>query len=323
MNDGRPMNKIVIPLLLTFFLQPPVSAAEKVRIGFPDLAAQFIPLPLGQNKGFFEEEGLQGEFIRMVPTVGVAALASGEVDYYASIGVGITAAIRGVPVKVVAGYTTSAAIALIARPEFKSVQELNGKAIGISTFGSPLEVVAKLIFKHFGLDPDNMKFLALGPADARLAGMKQGLTAATLGSPPTDFLSQKMGFVVLARANELFSYPLSGLVASVKTIKARPDEIKRIIKVGIKANRYIRQNREGAIQVMMPWLKINNEVATATYESVWKAFNEDGSVPEDGLHRLIEEAKKATKASREIALVDVADLSILREAQKELAVKGK
>ena len=313
--------KIVVASLIAFLLHSPVCAAEKIRIGFPDLAAQFVPLPLAQKRGFFEEEGLQGEFIRMVPTVGVAALASGEIDYYTSIGVGVTAAIRGVPVKVVAGYTTSTALTLIARPEFKSVQELNGKTIGISSFGSPLEVIARLIFKHFALDPDNIKFLALGAADARLAGLKQGLTAATLASPPTDFLAKKMGFVVLARAHELFNYPLSGLVASVKKIKARPDEVKRIVKAGIKGNRYIRQNEDGAIRVMMEWLKINDEMAMATYESVSKAFSDDGSVPEDGIRLLIEEAKRTTKVSRDVSPVDVAEFSILGEAQKELGIK--
>jgi ABC-type nitrate/sulfonate/bicarbonate transport system substrate-binding protein len=313
--------KIFAALLIAFLLQSPVCAADKVRIGFPDLAAQFAPLPLAQKRGFFEEEGLQGEFIRMVPTVGVAALASGEIDYYTSIGVGVTAAIRGVPVKVVAGYTTSTAIALIARPEFKSVQELGGKTIGISSFGSPLEVIARLTFRHFNLDPDAIKFLALGPADARLAGLKQGLTAATLASPPTDFIAKKMGFVVLARAQDLFNYPLSGLVASARKIKERPDEVKRIIKAGIKGNRYIRQNEEGTIRIITEWLKINNEMAKATYESVLKAFTENGSVPEDGLRLLIEEAKKAAKVSREVSPADVADLSILGEAQKELGIK--
>src|ERR1700741_323099 len=103
------MNRILIALIATFFLCSSLDAAEKIRIGFPDLAAQFIPLPLAQKRAFFEEEGLQGEFIRMVPTVGVAALASGEIDYYASIGVGVPAGVRGVPVKVVAGYSTSTA----------------------------------------------------------------------------------------------------------------------------------------------------------------------------------------------------------------------
>jgi ABC-type nitrate/sulfonate/bicarbonate transport system substrate-binding protein len=98
--------------------------------------------------------------------------------------------------------------------------------------------------------------------------MKQGLTAATLGSPPLDFLGKKLGFVVLARAQDLFNFPAIGLVASVKKIKEAPDEIKRVIKAGIKANRYIHQNREGTIQVMIEWLKINKEIAGGrTYPS--------------------------------------------------------
>jgi len=64
-------------------------------------------------------------------------------------------------------------------------------------------------------------------------------------------------------------------------------------------------------------------MATATYDSVRKAFNEDGNLPEDGLRLLIEEAKKAGKVSREIVSSDVADLTILREAQQELGIKAK
>ena len=151
--------------------------------------------------------------------------------------------------------------------------------------------------------------------------MKQGLTAGTLGSPPLDYLGKKMGFVVLARAHELFSYPTSGVIASVKRIKEKPEEIKRVIKAGIKANRYIRQNREGTIQLMQEWSKTDKEMATAGYESVVKLFNDDGSVPEKGLLLVIEELKRLAKVEREITPSEVADLSILREAQRELGIK--
>ncbi len=313
------MKMIFVALLAVFLLHASVHAADKIRIGFPDLAAQFVPLPLGEKRGFFQEEGLQAEFIRIRPAIAPAALVSGEIDYDTVIGNGIGAAIRGLPVKIVASYVPATPIALIARPEFKSIQELRGKTIGLNTFGGTLESIARLICKHFGLDPDKeVKFLPTGTVDSRFAAMKQGLTAATLGSPPLDFLGKKLGFVVLARAHELFSYPASGLVTTVKKIKERPDEIKRVIKAGIKANRYIHQNREGTIQVMMEWLKIDKELATATYESVLKAFNEDGSLPENGLRLAVEEAKRVGKVDREVSLSEVADLSILREAQREL-----
>jgi ABC-type nitrate/sulfonate/bicarbonate transport system substrate-binding protein len=318
------MKKVSLSLLIILILQTSVNAADKIRIGFPDLAAPFLSLPLGQKMGFLQEEGLQAEFIRINPTIALAALASGEIDYYTVIGPAVAAAIRGLPVKVVACYMPSAPIALIARPEFKSVPELRGKTIGLNILGGALEVTARLIFKHFGLDPDKeIKFLANGPLESRFAAVSKGLTAATLGSPPTDFLGKKMGFVVLARAHELFSYPVSGIVASVKKIKEKPDEMKRVIKAGIKANSYIRQNREGTIRVMVEWLKVDKEMATATYESVVKVFSEDGSLPENGIRLLIEEAKKQAKVEREVSPAEVADLSILAQAQKELGLKGR
>lgn len=316
------MKTIFVVLLTIVFLQNSAQAEDRIRIGFSELIASYSSLPVAQKRGFLQEEGLQAEFIRMTATVGLATLISGEIDYYTSIGPGVAAAIRGVPVKIVACYVPGPTATLVARPEFKSVQELKGKTIGINVFGGNLEIIARNIFKHSGLDPDKeIKFLAGGPLEARFSQMKQGLIAATLGGPPTDFLGKKMGFVVLARAHELFSFPVTGVLASVKKIKEKPDELKRVIRAGIKANRYIRQNRDGTIQAFMEWMKIDKEMAAATYDSVGKAFNEDGSLPEDGLRLLIEEARKAAKVSREIASSEVTDLSFLREAQKELGIK--
>jgi len=318
------MTPLIWTWLALCMLVPSAHAADRIRIGFPDLAAQFLPLPLGEMKGFFQEEGLQAEFIRIRPAISPAALVSGEIDYDAVIGNGIAAAIRGLPVKVVAAYVPAAPMALIARPEFKTVAELRGKAIGLNTYGGTLESIARLMFKHFGLDPDkDAKFLPTGTLDSRFAAMKQGLTAATLGSPPIDFLGKKLGFIVIARAQELFNFPAIGLVASVKKIRERPDEVKRVIKAGIKATRYIHRERDGTIQAMMAWLKIDKEIASVTYDSVVKAYNDDGAIPESGLRLGIDEAKRIGKLEREIAFAEVADLTMLREAQKELGVKIK
>ncbi len=319
------MFKLVIALIFLLVAEGSrLEAADKVRMGFPDLAAQFLPLPLAEKRDFLKEQGLQGEFIRIRPAISSAALVSGELDYDTVLGNGIGAAIRGLPVKVVACFLPATPIALISRPEFKSVQDLKGRNIGLNTFGGTLESISRLMAKHFGLEPDkDLKFLATGTVESRFAAMQQGLTAATLGSPPIDFLGKKLGFVVLARANELFNFPASGLVASVRAIKERPDQIKRVIKAGIKASRYIRQNREGTLPVMTEWLKIDKDIAAVTYDSVWKAFTEDGTLPENGLRVAIEEAKGIGKVERDVSFSEVADLSILREAQKELAAAGK
>ena len=105
------------------------------------------------------------------------------------------------------------------------------------------------------------------------------------------------------------------------SVLARAD--RRVIKAGIKANRYIRSNRDGTIQFIMEWLKVNREVAAATYEGVSKVYNEDVDVCEKGLRLTIEERKQTLKISRDVPLSEIADLSLIREAQRELGIKGK
>ena len=75
-------------LLSGFLLHATVQAADKIRIGFPDLAAPFVPLAIGDKRGFFQEEGIVAESIRMNPAVALQALVSGEIDYYTVLGPG-------------------------------------------------------------------------------------------------------------------------------------------------------------------------------------------------------------------------------------------
>jgi ABC-type nitrate/sulfonate/bicarbonate transport system substrate-binding protein len=316
--------KIILTASVSFFLLcASVQAADKIRIVIPGLSGQFMTFPLAHKKGFLKEEGIDAEIIRITGSTGGLALTSGEVDYTTGMGGGpIGGAITGRPIKVVACYVPAPVLALVARHEIKSVQELRGKTIGINSFGNVAHFAARVMSKHFGLDPDrDVKFIALGPIEARFAALTQGLIDATPLSPPLDFEAQKRGFNILVRAYEVLTFPETGLITSVKKIQDKPDEIKRVIKAGIKANRYIRGNRDGTVQFMTEWLKINREVATVTYEGVSKFYDDDSGLCEKGLRLVIEETKKTLKINRDVLLSEVADLSILREAQRELGIK--
>jgi NitT/TauT family transport system substrate-binding protein len=279
---------------------------------------------LAQKKGFLKDEGVDAEIIRIAGGVATAALVNDEINYFTGITFPVRAAIQGLPLRIVACYLPAPPFVLIARPEIKSVQDLKGKTMGVAEIGQGPDVIGRMILKQSGLDPDkDMKFIIAGGSEGRLAAMNQGLIAATTVPVPWDVHAKKMGFHVLAKAYELISYPEVGLVVTVRKIKERPDEIKRVIRAGIKANRYIRANREPTVQFHIDWLRIDRELAVASYDALSKVFNEDGSVPEQGLALIIEEAKNLAKVRRDVALSEVVDLSILREAQKELGIKGK
>jgi NitT/TauT family transport system substrate-binding protein len=318
------MNKILAGLLSIVLFHTSADAADKIRLGIPNVGAQFMTYPLAHKKGFLREEGVEVEHIRIFGPVAMAALVNGDLDYWGAIGFSVRSAMQGVPVRVTAGFLPGHPSALVARPEIKTVHDLKGKTLGTSTFGGAPEVIARLVLKHFGLDPDrDVKFIALGAApENRFAAMKQGLTSATVVSVPADSESIKLGFHVLAKAYELFDYPDAGLTASVRKINIKPHEVKRVIRAGIKANRYIRTEREGTIQFLMEWQKVNRESAVFTYDSLGKLFSGDGSVPEKGFRFVIEENKKIAKVNREIPFSEVSDFTILKEAQTELRIKA-
>ena len=93
-----------------------------------------------------------------------------------------------------------------------------------------------------------MKYLAVGPPDARFAALTQGLVDAAILGPPLDFEARKEQVRVSVAGRRSVDLPETGLVTSVKKIHDKPDEIKRVIRAGIKANRYIRANRDGTVQ---------------------------------------------------------------------------
>jgi ABC-type nitrate/sulfonate/bicarbonate transport system substrate-binding protein len=130
-----------------------------------------------------------------------------------------------------------------------------------------------------------------------------------------------MGFNVLLRAYEVFSFPFIGIGANLKTIKEKPEEVRKVVKAMVRANRFIREDKEGAVRVLMEWGKVERDHAVASYDATWKVFSPDGNIPQDGLRLVVEQAKAELKLTREVALNEIVDLTPLREAQKELGIK--
>lgn len=310
---------LFLPLLLLSV--PSELRAEKVRISISSVDVSFLTAGVADKRGFFREQGLDTEVIRMAAPISITALANGDIDYTMIFGSVVRGAMRGMPVKVVASFLDSSVHTLIARPEFKSVKELKGKTLGVSTVGATSDVAARMMIRHFGVDPDKeIKVVALGSDRARFAALREGIVDVAVISPPADVEGKKIGMNVLARAYELFNFPFVGLGANGKKLKEKPDEVKKVLKALIRANRFIRENREGTIQTLAEWSRTSRESAAASYDGTYKVFNLDGSIPEDGLRSVIDQARQALKMTREVSPAEVSDTSLLREAQRELGI---
>ena len=299
------------------------QAADKIRISVSGSYNMiFLSAGVAQNKGFFKDEGLDADIVVMGAAPSIAALSNGDIDFTLLTGTVIRAAVRGLPVRLVAGLMTSSPHVVLARQEIKSVKDLAGKKVGLAGFGDATHVLARLILARNGVDPDKeVQFVPLGSDSGRFAGLQQKLADAVITSPPWDFEGKKMGYNILARAYEYVNYPLSGVGVNQKAIQQNRDQTKRTIRGLIKASRFIRDNREDAVKILVAWAKTKPEHAYAAYDSTATVISADGGIPEDGLKLLIDQAKRDVKITRDVPLSDIADFSILREVQKELGLR--
>jgi NitT/TauT family transport system substrate-binding protein len=313
-----------VAVIAIIFLSSPLDAAERIRIAVSNPNMPNLTVAMAERRGFFKDENIEVEIIRMNPNVAITALATGDVDYCQLFGAVVGGAIAGLPVRVVAGFLDNWPMTLIAQPELKTLKDLKGKTLGISSFGATPDVGARLMIKQAGIDPEkDIKILALGSDAARLTALKQRIVDVVVISPPADAQMERQGYKILARAYELFSFPYLGLGTHLKKIKEKPDEIRRVIKATVRANRFIRDNRDEAVRALIAWGKVEPEFAYASYDALRNLFNADGAVPEDGLKLVIEQARRSAKVTREVTPGEVVDLSFLRQAQAELGIKAR
>jgi ABC-type nitrate/sulfonate/bicarbonate transport system substrate-binding protein len=318
----RKMTKALFTIAILLLLVLPLEAADKVRMSISSIDVSFLTAGVAQKRGLFRDEGLDLELIRMNANISVTALSTGDIDYTMIFGSVVRGALRGMPMKVVACFMDSSTHMLIARPEYKSVRDLKGKTLAVSTYGATSDVAARMMMKHGGVDPEReLKIIPLGAERARFGALREGIVDVAVLSPPADSEAGKYGLNVLSRFYEIYKMPFTGLGTHLKKLKEKPDEVKRMLKAMIRTNRFIRQNREGTIQTMVEWMKIDRESAAATYDSTWRVFSEDGSIPEAGLKLVMDQGREAMKIERAVANLEVADLSLLREAHKEIGIK--
>lgn len=316
--------RLIIAIAALLALGTPAESLDGIRVAVSNPNMPNLTVAMAQKKGFFRDENLEAEIIRMNPNVAITALATGDIDYCQLFGAVVGGAIAGLPVRIVAGYLDNWPMTLIAQPELKSLKDLKGKTLGISSFGATPDLGARMMIKQAGIDPEKeIKVLALGSDAARLNALKQRVVDVIVISPPADAQMEKQGYRILARAYELFSFPYLGLGTHTRKIKEKQDEIRRVIKATIRANRFIRDNRDEAVSALVGWGKVERDFAYASYDALRNLFNADGGVPEDGLKLVIDQARRSAKVTREVTAGEVAELTFLREVQAELGIKAR
>jgi NitT/TauT family transport system substrate-binding protein len=298
--------------------------AKTIYIGVSNPDMSFLSGGVAQFQGYFKEEGLDVEVLQMNANVSIAALAAGNIDYNLILQSIVTANLRGLPLKVTGILIERPNHVVVAHPSIQKFADLKGKKIAISSYGSLVDILARLTAAHFKLDPkSDVQYLAAGSSSARLTQLQTGVAQAAFLTPPGNLRAEAAGFKSLLNIRDLFAFPVNGIGVHEQKLKNDRDEVKKITRALLRANRFILDNPKGAIKILAAWGRSKPEVAEEAYQYNAKNYSRNLLVSRPTLENVIESTRWNVETKRNVAVDEVFDFSLVREILKEMGESPK
>jgi ABC-type nitrate/sulfonate/bicarbonate transport system substrate-binding protein len=288
-----------------------------IAVSNPDMS--FLSGGVAKFQGYFKDEGLDVEVLQMNANVSVAALASGNVDYNLILQSVVTANLRGLPLKIAGILIERPNHVVVTHPSIQKFADLKNKKIAISSFGSLVDILARLTAAHFHLDPrKDIDYVAAGSSSARVAQLQAGVVQAAFVTPPGNLRAEAAGFKTLLRVRDLFPFPVNGIGVTEQKLKTNRDEVKKIVRALLRANRYIINNPKGAVKILSEWGRTKPEVAEDAYNDNAKNYSRNLLVSRATLENVIESTRWNVESKKNVSVDEIFDFSLVREVLKEM-----
>jgi len=286
--------------------------AENVKIGIPSLTVTMLPLPVAKDRGFFQQEGLNVDFVLMPAALNIKVLLSGDIQYATTITAGVVANIRGVNTRVIMCFVDRVLLDLVSTPEINSITDLKGKLLGISSRGGLHDVTMRRIFTQSGMDPSQATFITVGGQGAMLASLQSKRIAAGLLNPPHNFLAYREGLKNLGFAGNFVRIPSTGIVTMRETLERSPDQVRRMLRALARARAFAKENKAATVAILKRFVQLNDEELVAKiYDYHKRAETPDGRVDATLAADTIRDSLQAEAIAKEIPVNQVFDFSYL------------
>jgi NitT/TauT family transport system substrate-binding protein len=311
---------LVIALALPL-ISAPVRGADRVRLALPGNSMGYLPLIVAIHRGFFKEEGIDLELIRLLPTVAHNALLLNEVQYHGLADSGLRLAARGAPLKAIFYGADRPMYYLVGKKDIRTVAELKGKKIGVSTFGGTSDLSARLLLKQHGIDEKNTVLLQFGSESTRVGALKAGAADAIIVPVPAVAILKQEGYPEIAFVGDAVEFASNGYTTTEKRIKENTSEVKKVVRAIYRGLRFAKENPEDTVKIIEKEWKIKTDIAQGSYAAIIKALNEDGIIGEKQLNIHFDLIRRSEKDLGEIPIDKVVDFRLLREVRRELSGK--
>jgi NitT/TauT family transport system substrate-binding protein len=316
----------MLRLILSLFLigcltglSTTVSAADKLRVGFPSLATALSPTWVAAKKGFWKKYDLDVELILLSGAVIIPTLLSGSLDVV--IGSDTSAIISNLKGgnNLRLGVTTnSLASSLVTQRSVDSIKQLKGKVIGIGSQGfSSLELRLSKLLLDNGIDPEKeVKFLPIGGnPSARVAALEKGLVIAAMITPPYDMVARESGMKFLAKIDA--PVIAGGINVRSDYLQGNREKIIRFLKGYIEAIHFLINNKRETVNIFSEYLGARDpKIIEFFYEEIAGRVEKNLNPDPESVRFTLDFIGRLYPKAKEVKITDFSDLSLLEEIQK-------
>ena len=259
-------------------------ALDQVRVGkaVPNSFA-FAATEVGIEAKTFEQDGIA---VTATGFRGDAqlqqALAAGSVDIGLGSGPSLGFRVKGAPAIGVAGmYGPPSNLALLVpvNSPIKSIADLKGKKIGVTTVGSLTDWLVRELSRQQGWGSDGIKIVALGSIQARLAAMDRGDLDGTVQEAANGYQLEEEGKTrnLLLFGSIVKDFYTHVIYATDTMVAERPDVLRRFLRGWFRTIAFMRANKDFTVTSESKTLDISAGVVAKIYDAQMGGFSADGA----------------------------------------------
>jgi len=312
------IRRMLLYIPLCILLQSSATAlaqdTAKVRMAYSAFSISFLNIFVARDAGIFKKHGLEAELIQMAGPLPVAALASGEIDYLTGYTTGIVATGQGAPLKGIMISLRKPPFFLVADQTIQRPNDLAGKRIGVDRIGSLQHLVARLMLKQKGTDPEKVIFTQTGSVSNTVSSLAQGAVSGAILSGPHNVIMAQKGFRQIGAADELpMHFPTSGLVVHETRLKTDAPRIKSVIRVMLDAATFCRKERAWVVNYIKDRWKVDGKTAETVYDQWLSILTPDGKISVKDMQEYFDLAYSQKQIPAPINVAAVTDYSLLEQ----------
>lgn len=293
---------------------------KKIKIGYPAISYNQMHIWVAKEAGLFKKHGLDAEVIFFRGgQVATQALVAGDPPIV-NIGTVVQANLQGHDLALIASSENAYNYSVITRPNISRIEQLKGRRLGVSGFGSASHNAALILLRRMSLEPNkDVAVIVAGPTLERLASLDAGRIDATVLTPSEIPRAKKQGFVEIFDMNDLgIEVQGNGFATSRSFIRANRPTVKAALKGYVEAIHYIHQNRGNTEKILTQYMRTTDaEVLDASYSWFVKRVSKKPYPTLKGIQFLLDEFAPTLPQAKTAKPEQFVDLSLLQELEKE------